>query len=90
VTGVAEKTILRSLTVHTNVSCQCNLPAHIEQVQDKVTYWHIVIHYNPRAFIPQSEQIAVDGVLCILNMKQAYLLITRTSDNIQSISYTNL
>jgi hypothetical protein len=30
VTGVAEKAILRSLTVHTNVSCQCNLPAQMD------------------------------------------------------------
>ena len=39
-------------------------------------------------FHPQSEQIAIGGVLCILNMKQAYLLITRTSDNIQSHTLT--
>jgi hypothetical protein len=37
VPGVPEKAIFLSVTVHNkHLSSRCNLPAHIEQVQDKI------------------------------------------------------
>jgi len=40
--GYQKKLLFRSITVHNkNVSRQCNLPAQIEQVQDKY-YYHAI------------------------------------------------
>jgi hypothetical protein len=39
VTGVLEKAIFRSVPVYNKyLSSQCNLPAQVEQVQDKIKY----------------------------------------------------
>jgi len=45
VTGIPEKALFPSVTVYSkNLSSQCNLPAQIEQVQDKNKYeaWSVV------------------------------------------------
>ena len=54
--GVPEKAIFRSVKVYNkHLSSQCNLPAQIEEVQDKYEYAHIVsIEYSPIQCLPHK------------------------------------